>query len=244
VSFERRSKEAERPPQLSKGPDPDERFRACPGGRSLVVLGTRETKRGLYQVDTATGQAIEIWDAGSLANSYLLEWTPDWKWVFHRQGGGKIARRDTGSGEEKLIYRAEQGRQNNFYRVSPDDKQLAFVQDSESGEAILSVPAEGGPAKSLFTNDRKDWRIGYMRGSLAWSRDGKYILFARVAGEDRPSELWMVSSDGGAARNTGLTISGRLGWINVHPDATRIAYMHFRAVIEYWIAENFLPHTK
>lgn len=213
-----------------------------PDGQSVLVLGSRDQTLSLYRVNVATGEATQVWDPGHVA-AYPVDWSEDWHWLFHRQWGRRIGRRDISSGEEKVIYEAAPDRLNNFYRVSPDGQQVAFEQDGSGGDALMVVPAQGGPAVTLFSNDEADSHIGSLPGSLGWTRDGRFVLFARTSEKRGQSELWLVPSGGGAARKAGVAIEGRLGWLNVRPDGSQIAYTQFRSVPEYWSLESFLPRA-
>ena len=212
-------------------------------GQSVLAIGVTDQKLALYRINVTTGDAAKFWDPSGVA-AYPVDWSEDARWIFHRQGGRRIGRRDSSSGQEKLIYQAEPDHLNNFYRVSPDGSRVAFVQESTRGETLGVVSAEGGSATTLFSSDTADYQIGSLPGSIAWTRDGKFILFARVSEKKGRSELWMVASDGGAARKIELAIEGRLGWLNVHPDEKQLAYTQFRAVSEYWSLESFLPGSR
>jgi Tol biopolymer transport system component/DNA-binding winged helix-turn-helix (wHTH) protein len=73
---------------------------------------------------------------------------------------------------------------------SPDGETIAFVRTGgDSRDQIYSVPVRGGTPRRLVSQ-------GIWTNGLAWTADGKSIIFDRsIAGGFR---LWRVSSDGGA----------------------------------------------
>ncbi|MCE5307002.1 MAG: hypothetical protein LLG20_05130 [Acidobacteriales bacterium] len=59
---------------------------------------------------------------------------------------------------------------------------------------------------------------------LAWSADGRYLLFPRkMSPDDTKRNLWRVSADGGTPEKLDLEIV-RIDAISPHPDGKRIAF--------------------
>jgi len=73
---------------------------------------------------------------------------------------------------------------------SPDGKSIAFIRGISSGvDDIFVKPLDGGPARRI-TNDKR-----YII-SLAWTADGRYILFSSNRAGNH--SLWRVAAQGGA----------------------------------------------
>ena len=84
-----------------------------------------------------------------------------------------------------------------------------------------------------------DW-LAEVPGSLAWTRDGKYILFVKTNGDQR--ELWRIPAEGGEAVFTGVSVTGKnLYFLRSHPDGRRIGFVvGGTRMAEIWAMENFL----
>ena len=69
---------------------------------------------------------------------------------------------------------------------------------------------------------------------MAWSSDGRHVLFARRG------ELWRVPAEGGEPENLGYVMEG-LRELRLHPDGARIAFTAGTDKGEVWVMENLLP---
>ena len=215
-------------------------------GDSLLALGASETESGLYRIDTKTGEAALLTEMSHVAWGAVSDWTPDGKSVFLVKNGA-IVRRDLVSGEEKVLYRGKGSARG--LRVSPDGRQLVFVDERRSAEDVWSVvlrllSIEGGEVRDLFTPGSDDGQLLTSRQRLAWTPDGRHILFftrygTRMSGP-RVS-LWSIPTNGGKARKAEITIEGEPRELNIHPDGKRIVFSSRRSKTEYWVMENFLP---
>ena len=89
------------------------------------------------------------------------------------------------------------------------------------------------------------------RGALAWSPDGRQLLYALRSADSAGGtpatvqyELWRVPSQGGEAQRLGLRVEGMVMSLRVHPDGQRIVYGTLRSLPEIWVMENFLPRSR
>lgn len=74
-----------------------------------------------------------------------------------------------------------------------------------------------------------------------WTPDGKHVLVKHVGkGHD---DVLLVPVDGGAPRKVDLP-GAMGGWMAMHPDGKRIAYLAGEHEEEVWMIENFLPSPK
>jgi dipeptidyl aminopeptidase/acylaminoacyl peptidase len=86
-------------------------------------------------------------------------------------------------------------------QISPDGKQVVFVRvtvnEKKDGyeSALWIVPADGSQPPRPFTSGPRD-------GAPSWSPDGSRIVFSRSAekdGKPQPSQLYLISTQGGEA---------------------------------------------
>ena len=227
------------------------RMRWHADGDSLFALGAGETESGLYRIDAKTGEAALLMEMSNVAFWAAADWTPDGKSVFLVKNSA-IIRRDLVSGEEKILYgpapemRALPStvRRTRSLRVSPDGQQLVFVErrSAEDPQHVLRLLSiEGGEVRDLFT----DGRLLTSRQRLAWTPDGRHILFFTWYGTRANGprvSLWSIPTNGGKARKAEITIQGEPRELNIHPDGKRIVFSTLEPKTEYWVMENFLPH--
>jgi len=135
--------------------------------------------------------------------------------------------------------RAKQGRPTPYvgpakaWAVSPDGKRLAF---SATGALhVLSV------ADGVLREVTKAKNVG----SIAWTPDGRYLLYATATRGEEKNQLWRVEVAGGEPQKLEIAMP-YLGSVRVHPDGRRIAfYAQARPERnEVWVMENFLPPLK
>ncbi len=207
-----------------------------PDGRSVFVKGNApDGTYGLYRVDLQTGQAQMTvpWlidrpafsaDAGTLyyyANHSLVE--------------HKVA-----TGEVKPLYtRAEVYEiQNPNFDLSPDGKMLAFLlQNVPRGyNSLVVMPVTGGEPRTLLSIQRPE-RFG--PNTVIWTPDMQYILASRTL--NNRSTVWRVPLDGGPPQETGLSMPGLIGWLRLHPDGRRVAFLNGESHPQIWALENILP---
>ena len=245
----------------------DTRLRWSPDGRSFLVSGAdNDGHRGLYQINAQTGDVTPIVvTSGDLppesrANRWHAAWSLDGKAIFYvydEDGQScEIRIRDMETGEERLLYRAVWPDNMDSpvvpvhlsnLELSPDGRRLAFGLSGDSSpwghyaaQGVLVMPASGGAARELLRLDQDT--EGLLTFSIAWTRDGSHLLFAkRVAQPTIPSELWRVSAAGGEPESLGLAMWGR-GGVRAHPDGQRITFIGVPdRKHELWVMENFLP---
>ena len=180
-------------------------------------------------------------------------WSADGKQIFYEHRDREEP--DTNN----IVVRAiESGREQELFHghvhglsLSRDGQQLAFFAftgDPENRLATLKLmPATGGDTRDLLTFPGREIPDSV---ALEWTPDGRFLLFAKSAGEVLPSseeqsqrtlELWRVSTQDGAALQVGPAMD-RLRSISIHPDGRRIAFTAGKGFgAEIWVLENFLP---
>ncbi|MFO7733185.1 MAG: tetratricopeptide repeat protein [Candidatus Aminicenantes bacterium] len=212
-------------------------LRWSPDGLRIHGVGVDEKGKwgALYAIDARTGESKIIARSDEGGFLFAFDWAPDGKSLYfvRRDEIGRrrrIVRHDTASGAEEEIYGL---RDSAIYglAISPDGSQIAFATDGE----VRVMPSEGGEARDLAK--AKDFR------SLAWTMDGKYVLYTKLReGGKEMYDLWRVPAAGGEPEKLDLGMR-RLMHIKIHPDGRRIAFTASQkpSKSEVWIMENFLP---
>lgn len=107
---------------------------------------------------------------------------------------------------------------------SPDGRFLAFLRHGDGQNTIYIVPAIGGAERKIHTlSDAISWEYA----GVAWSKDGKHLIFPDRPTPQSPSALFFISIDTLAIQR--LTSPPR-GWDGdwtpvISPDGSKIAFV-------------------
>jgi len=218
-----------------------------PDGKSILVV-SRERQRqvlGYHRLDLATGAIEQLHYTKNIGPSTAVPAiSADGNAVYYIDGDnsleiGKTLRRldlDT----RRTTELTGANRTPTSFALSPDGAQIAYVvAEGSGGSALQIMPAAGGSSREVFRPT--NWVDSSRYGSLAWTRDQRFLLFVRrETGVSGPQTLWRVSVRDGAPEATG--ISGSVTLPRLHPDGRRITFgSSLQAASELWILENFLP---
>ena len=230
------------------------RLRWSPDGRAFLVIG-RDKKNcwGIYRIDAETGAVTPVVQSKPGQHVSRPEWSADGKAVFYtlserteKTRSSKIMMRDLETGGEKQLYLARWPEDIRALIVSPDGRELALRwSNQETGTTALRVLSvtEGEPRELIRVQKPE----ALARYTLAWSADGRYVLFGKSRKldslEEQTIELWRIPADGGQPQEVGLAMD-RLRSLRVHPDGRRIAFTAGRGKTEMWVLENFLSGQK
>ncbi len=206
-----------------------------PEGRSLLLVGANDKNQfGLHIADVQTGQIT-----ATVPDGYWGSWSPNGKEIFYAKNDAStksrpLVVRNIESGEDKVLI---QGFVGLCVAVSPEGGQLAFsTLSGENSELttlnILSLK-EGKTREIFKLKNPEDF------GAIAWSRDGKRLIFVRRNFKKNKHEVWQIPLDGGEPRALGLFTTAT-STISVHPDGKRIAFGVGQPRAEIWVKENFL----
>jgi len=113
-----------------------------------------------------------------------------------------------------------------FARYSPDGRTIAFTGQYDGNTEVYVMPAQGGePRRITFTgsNPRDDWgdRMGPNNITMAWTPDGKYVIYRNRISESFDGKLWRAPIDGGMAEQLPLPEGG---FCCYNADGTKLAY--------------------
>jgi Tol biopolymer transport system component len=229
--------------QSSDGP------RWSPDGRQLTFYSSNDNStHGLYLIELKTSDITHIYTVGPDEHLMDVAYGPDGKHYYSRgyrkKDYSQIVALDLNTGEERELYRFPKFAMRVRTVISPDGRQLAFLNNDQNADRILRIiPSAGGPAKEVCNVGKAD--PGAPSQSLAWTADGRYILFSQYDRADFTiKELWRVPAEGGKPEKMGLQKKWGIFSITVHPDGRQIAFaskLTADTATEVWVMENFLP---
>jgi Tol biopolymer transport system component len=227
----------------------DNQIAWAPDGKSVLVAGALGEMRGLYRVTLETGAEQLLMPTPF--NRFSL--SSDGKMLYYMKANNvdrvqAIWRRDLATGSEIELKRRPQDDRRPFtsMAVSPDGTEVAYVirDDANRTGSIEVIPASGGTSREVLRSPL--WIGGSPAAGLAWTPDGKNILYAHA----EPSFghfIWRVPAQGGEPVNLGFGIKGTpqtrtAGYMSVNPNGRSIAFTASdQSVSEVWALENILP---
>ena len=118
-----------------------------------------------------------------------------------------------------------------FARFSPDSKTIAFTGEYDGNREVYLIPAQGGePVRLTYssTNSRDDLgdRMGPNNIVMAWSKDGKKIVYRNRTGDGFPGKLWTISPDGGMPEQIPLPEGG---FCSYSPDGKKLYFTRWQS---------------
>ena len=204
-----------------------------PDGRYIAFMrGSSGGRDAYYLIPALGGAERKIGEAHRQRQLYAecFDWSRDGKYLLVAD---RMASEDARSGI--LLLSVEDGQRRVLVSQpapyvanpvrSPDGNMVAYVQGAGflAGD-IYVVAASGGPPRRL-TSD------GQSLDGLAWTADGKEIVFASNRGG--LWRLWRVSSSGGTPELVNGVGEGA-GEPTISPRGNRLAYVQARADANLW----------
>jgi Tol biopolymer transport system component len=237
------------------------RLKWAPNNRLILALATDTRDRSgrdlICLIDTKTGEVTPIakCELPRQQQSFQTpEWSLDGKSIYYVFSDGKkrirqVLLRNLETGIEKELFQAPTWEERIVLALSPDGKWLAMIcNPREKAKKVLIMPAIGGESRELYKFEYSQNWIG----PIAWTADGKHILFVKGGASEKAdetasiTELWQVSVESGEAQNLGLT-AAMIWQLSAHPDGRQIAFDSLGPSVqlsELWVMENFLPLVK
>ena len=175
---------------------------------------------------------------------------PDGQALYVGKGREGIVRYDLSSGEETLLYE-DSITPNIQIAVSPDGQMIAFsgrvsgrIPSAGSESRILVMPTDGrGEAREVFRTEALQ-HLGLGRGSgiIAWTPDGRGVLFVRGS-RGEPHVLSRISIDGGPVTDiVDFPCDGddcTVRQLEIHPDGRMITLLLGKPIGEIWMMTGF-----
>jgi dipeptidyl aminopeptidase/acylaminoacyl peptidase len=107
--------------------------------------------------------------------------------------------------------------------ISPDGKQVAWVESAKAGTSAIYVASVNGGAPRRITAAAAIG-AGHAEDSLAWSPDSKRLAFLSDALKPGQAQLYVVGAAGGPVRNL-TSVKGFLASPGWSPDGKTIAFL-------------------
>ena len=216
-----------------------------PDGRYIAFCRILEGETGIYIIPALGGTERRVretlwqerksgeilWSAGRLS------WSPDGKLLAFSDGTSRseflAGREHLGSSIFLLSLDSLEVRRLSSplhsigvsnLAFSPDGQTLAFTKVSPAFDAIYTVPVSGGEEQRLVSDGTFHW-------GLAWTPDGRNIIFANAGWPVNPGWLWKVPFPGGGEPER-LQFSQE----GIEPAirGNRLVYVHQTANLNIW----------
>jgi Tol biopolymer transport system component/DNA-binding winged helix-turn-helix (wHTH) protein len=170
--------------------------RWSPSGQQIAF--SRRSKDGvaIYVLPALGGIERKLYEGPATAFSHAFDWSADGKFLAISQGDqdkthARIALLAVTGSDTRGLTTPSEKYLDIDPAFSPDGSTVAFVRTNVGGmvSELFTVPAKGGEAKRLTFDHRT------ICGSLAWTADGKEILFS--SSRSGFPNVWRISASGG-----------------------------------------------
>ena len=173
-----------------------------PDGRSIAFCRIQKGNTGIYIVPAVGGAERKVrdthWEEREFYEVFWyfgrLSWSPDGKLLAFSDRASSneptsiyLLALDS-SAIQKLTSPGLPGDYNPAF--SPDGQTLAFDRGSQGVTSIYTLPVDGGAERRLITGSQFGW-------GLAWTQDGRNIVFGRAGWLAKSGWLWKISRNGG-----------------------------------------------
>ena len=207
-----------------------------PDGRFIAFCRIQERETGIYIIPALGGIERKVhntfWPEQDfnqiIYSAGRLSWSPDGKVLafsdrasLHEAPSIFLLLLD--SLEVRRLTSAASSRADSNPAFSPDGQTLAFTRASQASQSIYTVPVSGGEGQRLISDNTEHW-------GLAWTADGRDIVFANASWPVSAGWLWKVSLRGGKPERL------QFGQEGIQPSirGTRLVYLRQTANLNIW----------
>jgi Tol biopolymer transport system component/DNA-binding winged helix-turn-helix (wHTH) protein len=211
-----------------------------PDGRYIAFCRILKGETGIYIIPALGGVERRVrethWQESEFYQVFWyfgrLSWSPDGKLLAYsdrtsdEESASSIFLLPLDSPEPRRLTspRGSVGDYNPVF--SPDGQTLAFNRGSQGVTAIYTVPVSGGAEQHLISGVQYGW-------GLAWTPDGRDIVFAKAGWLTDAGWLWKIPRGGGEAERL------QFGQEGVEPSirGNRLVYARQVANVNIWRRE-------
>jgi len=215
-------------------------------GRSILAPGRdKKGRQGLFRIDLRTGGTTTVLAGGPTHAAGPVRSpmpSPDGRTIFFHRVVHEpttvtvIGAHDVVTNSTRILHQmASDGHAIRAFAVSGDGQQIAYAVDvpHDDGGVLFTLPAGGGSPREMLRLPGPYWI-----NALAWSSDGRHLIFAKASGPLSRLEgsLWRIPADGGTPESLNLEMPN-ITQIRMHPDGRRIALMAGESTAEVWVMD-------
>jgi len=220
-----------------------DQLRWYPDGKAILLRGRDLANRyGFYRLDTESVHLTPVLTEGVPSHAAVNGmFSPDGKYLFYlslkKPTLQVLMRLDLSTGKPREVYRPN-GRFLRMFALSPDGSQVALHEQEEHSDHtarnfLFVKPLSGGKLTTL--DDTTQTTLAW--GALAWTADGKAVLYHRLdASAPQRNDLVRIPLNGGPPQT--LVTTGTIWRIAANPDARRIIWQANGRVWEVSAIEN------
>ena len=192
----------EEPLRLTKQKSVDYNPVWSPDGRYIAFCRIQKGNTGIYIVPALGGVERKVrdthWEEREFYEVFWyfgrLSWSPDGKLLaFSDRASSNQPTSIYLVSLDSLTFRklTSPGLPGDYNPAfSPDGKTLAFNRGSQGVTSIYTLPVTGGEERRLIAGSQFGW-------GLAWTPDGRDIVFGRAGWMAKSGWLWKISRNGG-----------------------------------------------
>jgi dipeptidyl aminopeptidase/acylaminoacyl peptidase len=133
------------------------------------------------------------------------------------QPASAVRAKASSSPMDNVIATLSAGKNFDQTAISPDGKQVAWVENSKEGSAIFISVIGGGTPRHITAGGRSE-------SAVAWSPDSKQITFLSDAGNPGQPQVYVANAAGGSPRKL-TSVKGFLAAPGWSPDGKTIAFL-------------------
>jgi Tol biopolymer transport system component len=217
--------------RLTKQPAIDFNPVWSPDGRQIAFCRIQEGETGIYIIPALGGAERRLhktlWQETFFYQG-LLSWSPDGKLLAFsdqasRNEAPSIFLLSLDSLEARRLTSSLRSRGDFNPAFSPDGQTLAITRFSQAFDSIYTVPVSGREEQRLISDGTDHW-------GLAWTPDGRDIVFANAGWPVNTGWLWKVPLRGGEPERL------QFGEAGIEPSirGNRLVYVHQMANLNIW----------
>jgi Tol biopolymer transport system component len=208
-----------------------------PDGRYIAFCRILKGEAGIYIIPASGGAERRVrktlWEDQefheNLGSAGRLSWSPDGKLLAfsdrasRNEAASSIFLLSLDSLEVRRLTSPLSSRGDFDPAFSPDGQTLAFARGVWQGTGIYTVPVSGGEEQRVISGATYEW-------GLAWTADGRDIIFADATWPVNTGWLWKISLRGGEPERL------QFGQEGIEPSirGNRLVYVHQTLNLNIW----------